>query len=64
MIPIIPPVKRGNKNLKFSFIFLKNPKIEFIKFSQMPKITHKTPLLIPGRIAPAPNNIPFKKIYK
>ncbi len=64
MIPIIAPETIGNKNLKFSLIFLKKPNIEFIRFSYIPKITHNTPLLIPGKIAPAPIKIPFEKIYK
>ena len=58
---IVPDII-GNKNFKFSFIFLKNPKKAFINFSYIPKITHKTPLLIPGKMAPAPIKIPFEKI--
>ena len=55
------PVTIGNKNLKFYLIFLKKFSTQLSKFSYIPKITHSTPLLIPGRIAPAPISMPLKK---
>ena len=56
------PKKIGNKNWKLYFIFLKKFNTQFSNFSYMPKITHNTPLLMPGRIAPAPKAIPLKKL--
>ena len=41
---------------------LNNPIIESINLSYIPKITHITPLLTPGSMAPAPNNIPIKNL--
>ena len=32
-------------------------------YSYNPNITQRTPLLTPGRIAPAPNNIPIRKFW-
>lgn len=61
--PITPPIKIGNKNEKFFLKFLNNPKIEFINLSYIPNITQRTPLLTPGRIAPAPSNMPIKKFW-
>lgn len=61
--PIIPPKTIGNKNKKFFLKFLNRPNIEFISLSYMPNITQSTPLLIPGRIAPAPSNMPIKKFW-
>lgn len=58
IIPIIIPNPIGKRYLKFSFIFLKKFKTQFNSFSYMPKMTHKTPLLIPGKIAPAPIKMP------
>ena len=59
--PIIPPKAIGNKNKKFFLKFLNKPNIEFISLSYIPNITQSTPLLIPGRIAPTPSNMPIKK---
>ena len=61
--PRIPPRKIGNKNEKFFLKFLNNPKRELINLSYNPNITQITPLLTPGRIAPAPNNIPIRKFW-
>ena len=57
------PINIGNKNLKFSFTLEKKFKIEFKSFSYIPKITHKTPLLIPGSIAPEPMKNPIIKFF-
>ena len=59
-IPVTPPRPIGSKNLKFVLKSLKIFKTLFINFSYKPKITQRTPLLIPGSIAPAPIAIPFK----
>ena len=63
-MPNKTPSAIGKINLKFCLIFLKKFKIQFIKFSYIPKMTHKTPLLIPGKIAPAPIKIPLIKSLK
>ena len=54
----------GHKNKKFFLILLKKCNILSTIFSYKPNITKKTPLLIPGKIAPAPINIPIKKFFK
>ena len=59
--PTSPPRKIGNKYEKFFLKFLNNPKTELINLSYIPNMTHRTPLLTPGRIAPAPSNMPIKK---
>lgn len=58
--PIKTPTTIGSKNLKLFFMSLKKYKMLFNNFSYIPKITQKTPLLIPGKIAPAPIAIPLK----
>ena len=58
------PIKIGKRNLKFSLGALKKSNTLFNNFSYIPNITHKTPLLIPGKIAPEPINIPLKILVK
>lgn len=48
----------------FFFTSLKKCKTDSSNFSYKPKITQKTPLLTPGRIAPIPIKIPTKKFFK
>ncbi len=59
--PTTPPRKMGKRNKKFFLKFLNKPITEFINLSYIPNITQSTPLLTPGRIAPAPSNMPIKK---
>ena len=59
IIPVRPPKVNGARNIKFFFQSLKKFNILFKSFSYIPKITHNTPLLIPGIMAPAPIKIPF-----
>ena len=54
-------VEHYNKNLKFLRISEKKFKTLSNIFSYMPKMTHNTPLLIPGKIHPAPIKIPLQK---
>ena len=54
----LPPQQQ---NLKLFLVSLKKFKTLFTSFSYIPNITHKTPLLIPGSIAPAPIKIPIQK---
>lgn len=61
--PMIPPRAIGKMYKKFFLKFLNNPKSELINLSYIPSITQITPLLIPGSMAPAPNNIPIKKSW-
>ena len=58
--PIPAPIIIGIRNCKFSLGDLKKSSTLFKSFSYIPKITHKTPLLIPGKIAPDPIKIPLK----
>lgn len=60
--PKNPPTAIGNKYIKFFLKFLNNPNIESTNLSYIPNITQSTPLLIPGSIAPLPNNIPTKNL--
>lgn len=60
--PSPPPQTIGKRYVKFSLKFLNSPNIEFINLSYIPSITHITPLLIPGSIAPAPSSIPVKNL--
>lgn len=62
--PTRTPNAIGNRNLKFCLMSLKKLVIEFMIFSYKPKTTHKTPLLIPGKIAPIPIVMPTKKFFK
>lgn len=50
--PITIPINIGNKNKKFFLKSLNIFKILSINFSYIPKTTHKTPLLIPGKMQP------------
>jgi len=61
--PIRVPRMIGSKNLVFFLISLKKNNTEFIIFSYIPKITQKTPLLIPGKMAPHPIKIPVNKFF-
>lgn len=63
-IPTKAPETIGNRKSVFFFISLKKCKTALSNFSYKPKITQKTPLLIPGRIAPAPTKMPTKKFFK
>ena len=58
------PKTIGHKNKKFFLISLKKCKTQSTNFSYKPKITQNTPLLTPGKIAPAPINIPIIKFFK
>ena len=62
--PKKPPKAIGIRNFRFFLISLKNPRILSINFSYIPNIIQSTPLLIPGKIAPAPIKIPFIKLEK
>ena len=64
IMPTQIPRAIGNKNLKLDLKFLKKFNMQFSKGSYIPNITHNTPLLIPGKIAPAPMAIPLKKSNK
>lgn len=64
IIPITAPKKIGTRNRRLFFKSLKRLVMLFTSFSYIPKITQKTPLLIPGIIAPAPIKIPIKKLKK
>ena len=64
MHPTIAPKTIGRRNLKCFFTLLKNPKILSNNFSYKPTTIQITPLLIPGRIAPAPIKMPFIKLDK
>lgn len=52
--PMKIPKDMGKRNKKCSLKFLNKFKTLFTSFSYIPKITHKTPLLMPGSMAPAP----------
>ena len=60
--PNIEPKAIGNRNFKFDLTSLKKFKILSNSFSYNPVIIQITPLLIPGRIAAEPINIPFIKL--
>ena len=61
--PTSPPRVMGNKYRKFFLKPLNKPNKESMSLSYIPNITQRTPLLIPGRIAPAPSNMPIKKFW-
>ena len=66
-IPIPAPIINGVRNFELFLRSLKKFKILSKSFSYIPKITQSTPLLIPGRIAPAPMlepNLPFYMAIK
>ena len=63
-IPIPAPIINGVRNFELFLRSLKKFKILSKSFSYIPKITQSTPLLIPGRIAPAPIAIPFTQFTK
>ena len=60
--PMAPPIAIGSKKDKLFLKFFNNPKQASINLSYIPVITQMTPLLTPGSMAPAPINIPTKKI--
>ena len=59
-IPINAPIPKGRRYKKFFLKSLKRFRTLLTSLSYIPKITQKTPLLIPGSIAPAPIHIPLK----
>ena len=61
---MVPPIAIGSKKDKLFLKFFNNPKQASINLSYIPVITQMTPLLTPGSMAPAPINIPIKKIFE
>ena len=58
-MPINKPIIIGKRNFKLFLTLVKKPKTLSTIFSYKPKITQITPLLIPGKIAPAPIKNPL-----